>query len=189
MNTTTEHTYDLRPGEKLGKPWIPMKRPAEWSKGCDERVWDRIGEFRLHDNSGRWRGYLSEYAGVCVCEVDCPYRPGQILPVREEWAIDDPEKLKLKVWEGGQNPDWIYVREPVHEDIGIKWRPASTMPDWAIRHCPTILSIEARQPKDAPEEELAVANFQPLSSPDEVWHRPLRIGCDVWCWLLTLGNE
>lgn len=94
----------------------------------------------------------------------CPYgMPGDWLWVREAWTIEDPDKLHLLSHEGGQNPDWIYYRDPVHEGTGLRWRPSIHMPRWASRITLEITSVR-------------VQRLQEISSRD-AWCEGARCSC------------
>lgn len=93
--------------------------------------------------------------------ASCPYgRVGDRMWVREPWAIEDETKLAIALHEGGQNPDWIYYRDPVHENTGLRWRPSIFMPRWASRITLEITGVRIEllweiSEKDAREEGAA----------------------------------
>ena len=92
--------------------------------------------------------------GADICEkINPPWQPGQVLAVREAWAIENLELLKMPVYDGGQNPDWIYYRDPVHENTGLSWRSPATMPLWASRRELRIESVTCKLVSEVTEEE------------------------------------
>ena len=98
-------------------------------------------------------------------ELKCPYgQEGDRLWVRETWATDYPEKLKLEIWEGGQNLDWIMHRahsDNVHENLGIRWRPSIHMPRWASRITLEVTGVRVERLQDISEEDAIAEGIQP----------------------------
>ena len=65
--------------------------------------------------------------------------------------LDDPYSEDVYEFEDGELP--------------TRWRPANTMPDWAIRHRRRVVSVSAKRLRDATPDEVVVAGFPPDESP------------------------
>lgn len=96
--------------------------------------------------------------------VRCPFgEPGDELWVREKWAVEDASKLKLAEYEGGQNPDWVYYRDPVHVGTGLSWRSPMFMPRWASRITLRVTGVRVERVRGISEldceAELGVAPY------------------------------
>jgi len=129
-----------------------------------------------------------------------PYRPGDVLALREEWAaaewFDDtpsheipeydpdapiqPSRQRVGYFHGGCITD-------LHHYHGRK-RPANELPDWAIRHRLTVLSCELRRAAEVSEEEamkLGVVGADSLNLLTYAETLLAEVG-DVWGWLVKL---
>lgn len=129
------------------------------------------------DRDGCWEDYRT----ADFLAKFSPFGPiGSMLAGREEWALDDPARLKLAEHEGGCNPDWIYRREPIHEGTGIRWRSANTMPLWASRF-PHLRheSCCVKRVRDLVDRELEQTGMHP-SSEDAV--RMANRTPELWLW-------
>ena len=64
----------------------------------------------------------------------CPLgQPGDVLAVREEWALDDCRRPFYRI-DGAH----LLGPNPMRES---EWQPADTMPDWAVRYRPRVASV------------------------------------------------
>ena len=127
-------TYNMKPGELIAGArtlWVPMEpQPVAESEGMFGTLW-------------RWM----EFVGVAemieiMMEDRCPYRIGQTLALCEGWRIGwYTDDLWTVDYQDGTTSEPIERcefqkprLEPVDDSLDDEWRPASTMPAWAVRH-------------------------------------------------------
>lgn len=90
------------------------------------------------DKSGRWfRWYKPPTSNF---RAECPFRPGERLEIAEPHChfYDDDDVVAHDEYQYRAGHD------DEHDDE-IDWRPASEMPDWAIRWRPLIVAATARR--------------------------------------------
>ena len=140
--------------------WLPMKPQPKHGP-----------VFQIHgDKSGDWYNSNDRpdgWSGIFDQRWKPPYQPGHVLAFREEWASFpgcdeiEPDAIRPHVpWyrnSGEVVAKWIVVNPNAGEHG--QWRPANTMPDWAIRHRRRVVSIDARQNE-----------------------------AGVWCWFVSTGE-
>jgi hypothetical protein len=91
----------------------------------------------------------------------CPWgKMGELLWVREAWAVDAPLDQVRREYEDvllgiGHGP--YFRADPAHENAGLTWRPPSTLPRWASRIVLKITSVGVRQIQEISEEEAQAA--------------------------------
>lgn len=124
-------TYDMKAGELIAGArtlWVPII----------PLIGQAYEPLAMNGESYAWR--LGFYGHVTVRE--CPYRVGQTLALCEGWRIgwytDDLWTVDYQdgtTSEPIERCDFQKPRlEPVDDSLDDEWRPASTMPAWAVRH-------------------------------------------------------
>lgn len=93
--------------------------------------------------------------------VACPYgRPGDILWVREMWAIPDSNPLRGRVF---PREYVAYAASCPLVDIespSIRWRPSVHMPRWACRLVLEITDVRMERLRDITEEGARAEGFE-----------------------------
>ena len=123
---------------------VPMEPQPIMRHGRIEH-WRPVGDA---DVPGGWPP--GEFA--CIARPFCPHAPGDVIVVREEWAVhwmyDDLDPARIRAvdskegaWETGDGI-WYQAGGNVKPtDQRGKWRPADTMPDWAVRTKATVVEV------------------------------------------------
>jgi len=91
----------------------------------------------------------------------CPYgQPGDRLWVRETWAHDAPslEACRKRLEDalaGGISYGPYYRADAIHENFGLRWRPAIHMPRWASRNTYEIVEVRLQRIQDITPKDVA----------------------------------
>lgn len=148
---------------------------------------DRCGHVKDYSVSAcwmTWQYYTNRYA---------PYHPGDILYVRETWALTDRSL--------SDEPGYVYrATDPDWETMeGWKWRPSIHMPKEAARIWLRVTSVRLARLQDMTEEDVIKEGYSkdsgvpaPKLFGEEVWNPTVkksnigRYGWDAnpWVWVI-----
>jgi len=120
----------------------PQPRARCVVRQTDDGEWCQIEEHATYSPDGSY-----QKCGYNHGKLACPHgRPGDVLAVREDhWRRDGDGRVcfddggvhaRFMYLPGRQNVDAKYMRE-----WGWAQSPADTLPDWAVRYCPTLASV------------------------------------------------
>lgn len=77
--------------------------------------------------------------------LKCPYDVGDVLFVKERWAVDAPlEQVRREnddAMGAGLGHGPYFYADAVHRGTGLRWRPPSTCPKWASRLSIIVTSV------------------------------------------------
>lgn len=124
-----------------------------------------------------------------VCRM--PYRPGDILYVRETWAAWSPTY--------GTAPKIIYKADGYSQSHKMKWRPSIHMPREAARIFLRVMDVRVERLQKITEEQAekegctAHGGNLALDEFEEIWHKTLKpadralYGWDAnpWAWVIA----
>jgi hypothetical protein len=171
------HPHELRAalGGRLSlivRPVIPTQSAPKIPPLMME-PWMIAGE-QQEDDDGLpcWSGMHPDYP-TGEKWFSCPWgRAGELLWVREAWAVDAPLDQVRREYEDvllgiGHGP--YFRADPAHENAGLTWRSPSTMPRWASRTVLKITSVGVRRVESiTPGEAWAAGSErQPCARCDE----------------------
>lgn len=117
-----------------------------------------------------------------VCRM--PYRPGDILYVRETWAAWSPTY--------GTAPEIIYKADGYSQSHKMKWRPSIHMPREAARIFLRVTDVRVERLQDI-DDDGVVAEGMEIGAPfDELWDTTIKpkdralYGWDAnpWVWVI-----
>lgn len=126
---------------------------------------------------------------------NCPYgKPGDVLLCKEVWATTEQSgdhKRDAQLVYRATDPDWSTME-------GWRWRPAQTMPAWAVRIKPVLASVRVKRVQEADAEDVdamglpegewshvdSMRKFEFSQLWDE-WHGPGSFAANPWCWQLV----
>lgn len=177
---------------EIWRPWI-MPDGMRWYGGPGELQGKAGGDICHID--GPWWGHIEE--------LECPYgAPGDVLACREEWASYYCDESDGDLLTG----DVAFYRDTCDCDPSeVEWRPASEMPDWAIRRRVTVRQVEVRRVSTITEAEAMAAGWKGLRHLPDVggWLDPPTFemrrwwdsafpatpwASDPWCWRVVVEN-
>lgn len=180
----TTHYLDLHEHESraLSEKRLGMLiRPVQWPKTPKWHDWDSDPNVILNgipmccwsDGCGKEREF----------KVESPFGPPDaVLACREEWWQDQREPDLVAIYDS--TPEWgkysdmrglVRVRHldgklATREESTLTasdnfWskRPASEMPDWAIRHRPTVGEVTCKRVQDVTEEEAILSGIESVA--------------------------
>ena len=117
--------------------------------------------------------YQNEYGEYRPIEAIAPYRPGDVLWVRETWFPDPPDNGEWDFYmftdgeiinlnaipEEYRNPKHVIYRASWNSPF-TGWRPSIHMPRWASRISLSVLSVRAGRLQEITEEEAIKEGIQ-----------------------------
>jgi hypothetical protein len=162
---------------------------------------------------GTWHGYLP---GVFREPADVPVitNPlgalGDVLVCKERWGdIRDgdclghtpfADKRKHIIYAADCSPGGY--EDCLREEAGIKWRPAPTMPQWAVRHRPVVREAGVMRLDDITYGQcidigldMSAVEYEPgwdTTPPVRYWNRRFRKypwESNPWCWWARVERE
>lgn len=128
------------------------------------RLWD--SDTQLVERDGWWYPVGDLLCRGALCdqvdrEFRAPYRPGDLVSVREAWRVfgcyPDNGQVQFEYRPGGRNyadnaPGWGRFYGVIDEH----WRSSATMPAWAVRHpLLRVVSVRAERLHDRTREDAA----------------------------------
>lgn len=92
--------------------------------------------------------------------IECPFgQPGDQLWVKETFVCENPAYVagyKAEPWRGSPDPDTariLFAADPVHQNIGIRWRPSIFLPRWASRINLEVTAVRVERLQDISEAD------------------------------------
>ena len=140
----------------LRRPLSPQPHECKITPGCCQL---HVAPY-VTDHPEYGHAYYWKQRG-CWHSTDAfqlPYRAGDYLAAREQWAHDAPtlEDLRRDNEEVmGPVHFWgpYYRADKVHENTGLHWRSPVTIPTWAVRYFFKVTSVHMEQVKNAAASE------------------------------------
>ena len=167
----TDREATLAAQGKLGA----LLRVIQPRKG--EHIYDYIKDYDPNDPA--YGPFCEDENGVYHPTAKlAPFAPGQKVGLKESWA-EHADGLDT-----GDGTGHLFYRADFPEGHPFsdgKWRSPVTMPAWAIRHRPTVLSVSAEQ----------AGNLSPwkvieLGVCSNAWMYAYRIEPSTWVWFATV---
>ena len=190
----TTHYIDQPPIPGARELWVPIEpQPNEYLRGVyslPRIVGIPHSELASYLMSGRDR------------DVTCPYKPGDVLAIREEWYCDLQDVIDGERQATPADDESFYYREDgtcceqipeccCHEAGKPAWRSSSTLPDWAIRDRRRVVSCRAMRPVDASDSDGLHAGYDAVVESGEPFAWLVRTLTDrhnlpetAWYWVI-----
>lgn len=142
-------------GRKTMTRRIVKPRNIKWHRGCGEKDFASIGEFR------DGLAYLDKFRGVSVGIVECPWIVGMGLWVRETWTPDHrdfyPHFPAVYKADGGydyERNEKGEVYSPEQKSwYPYRWRPSIHMPRWASRIDLEVTAVRVERLQDCDDAD------------------------------------
>ena len=179
----------------LVRPVVPQPRPLE----PDGWVWE---PFEYYDDAQMRERLLAAANPLGI--------PGDVLVCKERWGdIRDgdclghtpfADKRKHIIYAADCSPGGY--EDCLREEAGIKWRPAPTMPQWAVRHRPVVREAGVMRLDDITYGQcidigldMSAVEYEPgwdTTPPVRYWNRRFRKypwESNPWCWWARVERE
>jgi hypothetical protein len=144
--TQTRRVVKPQPPVECGRITVEPFHPVVIDRHGDERPGAEI--FGAYDDNGEWG-------------AKCPYgAPGDLLWVRETWAVDAPLDQVRAEREDAMRVEPIFGHGPyyradgIHENTGLTWRPSIHMPRWACRMVLELTAVRVERLQEISQQDV-----------------------------------